>query len=128
MAVKFRTLQRAEPGVAGGGTPKWYASKVNTGKVDTEKLSYDIAEFCSLSEPDVQAVIRAMLKLLPRYMNDGKIIELGSLGSFHIAFSSKGHDTEEEVSANSIYRPRIRFRPAVMLQQSLDRLKFSKSD
>ena len=128
MSVKFKTLERGEPGVVGGGTKKWYAIKANTGRVNLEQMSSDITEFCSLSEPDVLAVIRALLKLMPRYIKDGKIIEMGSLGNLRLNFSSTGHATEEEVSGSSIYRPRLSFYANSKLQETLNNLKFSKID
>jgi len=38
MAIKYKTIKRGEPGVKGGGTPKYYAKPVVQGERNLEQL------------------------------------------------------------------------------------------
>mgnify|MGYP006897125390 CR=1 FL=1 len=42
MSIKFKIIERSEPGVAGGGTKKFYASAKMTGIVDIDQLTTSI--------------------------------------------------------------------------------------
>ncbi|MDY3434463.1 DNA-binding protein, partial [Riemerella anatipestifer] len=42
MSIKYKTIQKAQPGVAGGGDKKFYASPVYQGEKTLEGLTKDI--------------------------------------------------------------------------------------
>ena len=57
MPVKFKTVEKGEPGVAGGGVKKYYASKVSNGEITLRALAKDIASSSTVSMADVTAVL-----------------------------------------------------------------------
>lgn len=38
MSIKYKLIEKGQPGVAGGGTKKWYASIVTDGELDIDDI------------------------------------------------------------------------------------------
>ena len=60
MPIKYRAVLRPEPGVEGGGERKYYASLVLGDEVTVDLLVKQIEKFCTLTRPDIVAVIAAL--------------------------------------------------------------------
>jgi hypothetical protein len=60
MAIKYKSIQKTQPGVAGGGTKKIYATIVIDGEATIDDPVQEIEKFSSLSEPDIRVVIIAL--------------------------------------------------------------------
>lgn len=60
MPISYKLIQRPEPGVAGGGVKKWYASLVLKEQLSIDDLVKSIEKFSALSEPDIRGVIVAL--------------------------------------------------------------------
>ncbi len=58
----------------------------------------------------------------------GRIVRLGSLGSFQVSLSSDGKPTADEVSALDIVKNRINFRPGKKLRQMLQLVSYQKDE
>ncbi len=126
MAILFKPILRPEPGVVGGGTPKFYASVHREQSVDLKKFIADVTRASTLNRADVHAAIQAFLELIPNYLADGKIVNLGDLGSFYANISSVGEETGEAVTSNSIKKATVRFRPGVEMRDLVKNFKFKK--
>lgn len=127
MAVKFKTIEKGQPGVVGGGQKKFYASPVSNGEADLEALTKAIEKVCTVNGADIRAVLYAMVETTDDLLADGRIVRLGELGSLRVSFSSEGKDTAEEVNANSIKSSKIIFTPGKMLKKMLDNLEYKKA-
>ncbi len=128
MSILFKPILRPEPGVVGGGTPKFYASIHREQAVDLKKFIADVTRACTLNRADVHAAIQAFLEMIPYYLADGKIVKLGELGSFYTTISSAGEDAPEDVTSNSIKKANVRFRPAAEMKNLVRNFKFQKLD
>jgi len=126
MSILFKTILRSEPGVAGGGTPKYYASVHREQPVDIRKFVADVTRASTLNRADVHAAIQALLELIPNYLADGKIVRLGDLGSFDANISSVGEASEEDVTSNSIKKAYVRFRAGAEMKELVNNFKFQK--
>ena len=126
MAILFKPILRPEPGVAGGGTPKYYASVHREQPVDIRRFVSDVTRASTLNRADVHAAIQAFLELIPWYLADGKIVQLGELGSFYVNISSVGQDAEENVTSHTIKRANVRFRPGQEMKELVNNFKFQK--
>lgn len=126
MAILFKPILRPEPGVAGGGNPKYYASVHREQPVDIRKFVLDVTRASTLNRADVHAAIQAFLELIPNYLADGKIVRLGDLGSFYSNISSVGEESEEAVTSNSIRKAYVRFRPGAEMNELVSNFKFQK--
>ena len=126
MAIKFKTIQRGQPGVAGGGTKKFYAAPVSKGEKTLEGITKSVEKISTVSGADIRAVLYASVDVIVDDLANGQIVRLGDLGSFRVSFSSAGATTETAVNANAVKNTRIIFTPGSRLKQMLGNLKFEK--
>lgn len=127
MSIKYTVIERGEPGVAGGGTKKWYAVIRNDGEVTIDDLVGEIEKFSSLSESDIRAVIIALENVIQKKLTDGKIIRLDKLGSFYPSLSSSGADSEEKFNVSLIKGAKVNYRPGKRINDALSTATFTKS-
>lgn len=125
MSIKYNIVQRGEPGVAGGGTLKFYAVANSRKTIGMDELTDEIASLSTVNGADVQAVLFGLLETITKFMNKGHGIQLGDLGYLRVSFSCEGNDTEEEVTPASITSKRILFRPGKKLRNMLKTVEFT---
>ena len=126
MAVKFRVVQKGEPGVAGGGAKKHYAQVVNTGVQDIDALTRAIEKISTVSGADIRAVLYALTDVMTESLANSNIVRLGELGSIRVSLSSAGFADEKEVDYKAVRRARILFTPGTGLKNMLKTLKYTK--
>jgi predicted histone-like DNA-binding protein len=127
MAIKFRAVQRAQPGVTGGGAKKYYAVPVMNGEWDIERLTRAIEKICTVSGADIRAVLYALVDVSTEGIDDGAIIRLGDLGSMRVTLGSEGRNTPDEVDASCIKKAGIIFTPGKRIKKTLDDVKYVKT-
>ena len=127
MAVKYKVIQRGQPGVAGGGEKKYYANAVTNGELTLEKLTTRIEKNSTVGGADIRAVLYAMVDLMRDELEDGAIVRLGDLGSLRISISSNGEAEEKDVTANSIKGAKCIFTPGSSLKKMLNNLTYEKT-
>lgn len=127
MAIKYNIVERGEPGVAGGGTKKYYASAVTTGNLDIEELTEQIERISTVSGADIRAVLYGIVDVVPKLLANGNIVQIGDLGSFRVSVSSEASDTAEEVTAAKIKKSKILFRPGKKFSAMLKTLEYKKA-
>ena len=127
MSVLFKAVRKSQPGLAGGGNYKFYASIVRQQPVELRKFANEIASRCTLTTTDVYAVLESFLERMHTYMEEGRIIRLGDFGSFTPFLSSNGEVTPEDITKHSISKMRISFRPGMELHDRLSRIKYLKT-
>ncbi|GAA5520375.1 hypothetical protein LQ318_01495 [Aliifodinibius salicampi] len=126
MAISIKAIEKGEPGVAGGGETKWYASANATGDININELSELIEMISTVSDIDISGVLKSFIKVVPRELAAGNIVRLGDLGYLRVSISSEGHDSEDEVGPNSVIGRRIIFTPGPELKKMLHNLEFKK--
>lgn len=126
MSVKYKSVERAEPGVAGGGERKHYATIVRSEQVDLRKFMREIADRHSINMPDVIAVLESFMDLTGMYLLEGRTINLGQLGYFSPSIRSNPEESPEEVNRSSIRSFHVNFRPSVLLKERLMSARFQK--
>lgn len=117
MSVKFNAVERGEPGVAGGGNKKYYASAKITGETDLDQLTTKIEKISTVHGADVRAVLYALVDITAAELADSKIVRLGDLGSFKLSLRSNAADTPDAVNASAIKSNKIVFYPGKKLQE-----------
>jgi predicted histone-like DNA-binding protein len=122
----YKTVPKTQPGVAGGGQIKYYASIVRDRPVNLRKFASEISAKCTLNTGDVFAVLELFLQQLDYHMEDGRVIKLGDLGTFSPSLHSNGELTPEKVSSVNISNYRVVFKPSAYLADRLSRVKFEK--
>ena len=126
MTIKFKAQEKAQPGVAGGGVKKHYASIVLDGEATIDDLEKDIEKFSSLTEPDIRGVIIALENSIQTKLSEGKIVRLEKLGSLYPAISSTGVEKAEDVTSAIIKEAYINYRPGERLIKTLNGSGFVK--
>lgn len=127
MAIKYNVIERGQPGVAGGGEKKFYASTVADGEMTLTKLTKRIEKISTVSGADIRAVVYAMVDVMKDSLAEGQIVRLGDLGSLRISLSSRAEETAEDVNANSIRAARTIFTPGKDLKETLKILEYRKA-
>lgn len=125
--MKYKIVKKAEPGVSGGGTPKYYAFPHYSGEIDIFALSKKLAIRSTLTQIDCFAVLMGMTNLVAEELLEGNIVRLGTIGTFRISLSSEASQTVEDISATSIKKSRVLFRPSQVFRGNLSGLKFEKA-
>lgn len=126
MAVKFKSIEKGQPGVAGGGTKKWYATPVHRGEKTIEDITKSVEKISTVSGADIRAVNYASVDVAVDFLADGYIVRLGDLGSIRISCSSNGVATEADVNATIIKNVSYIFTPGTKLKQLAATIKFEK--
>jgi len=127
MPIKFKVIERGQPGVAGGGTKKFYASPVMDGEMTLADLTKSIEKICTVSGADIRAVLYALVDVSVDSLSDGTIVRLGDLGSLRTSLSSEGKDKETEVTASAVKNASIIFTPGSRIKEMLAAAKFQKA-
>lgn len=126
MAVKYKVIERGQPGVEGGGVKKHYASSVTNGELTLEKLTKRIEQNSTVGGADIRAVLYSLVEVMQHGLEEGSIVRLGDLGSLRISISSNGEATAEEVTSHSIKNARCIFNPSKALKNMLKTLEYEK--
>jgi len=126
MSVKYKVIEKGQPGVAGGGVKKYYATSVFTGEKNLEQLTKSIEKISTVSGADIRAVLYAMVDVITEELSDSQIVRLGELGSLRLNVSSEGKDTSKDVSATAIRSTKLVFTPGKKLKEMQQTLKFEK--
>ena len=126
MSIKIKSVARPQPGVAGGGVKKFYASPVHGREVTLEAMTKGIEKTSTVNGADIRAVLYAMVEEAVLGLSEGRIIRLGDLGSLRITIKSEGRATAAEVSASSVKKAGVIFTPGAKLQEMLKNAKYVK--
>ena len=126
MAIQIKAVERAQPGVAGGGVKKYYASPVQGREITLEGLTKGIEKTSTVSGADIRAVLYALVEEATAGLSEGRIIRLGDLGSLRITLSSEGREKPEQVTAAVVKKAGVIFTPGKKIQDMLKTAKFTK--
>jgi len=125
MAVKLKAVQRVNPQDV-TAPQKFYALAVGDGRTNLKRLARLIAMQCTVNRADCLAVLAALEDNIIMELQEGRIVELGELGTFQLGVSSMGSLTSEEVGSSSVKKARLNFRPGEELKKMLNNLSFTK--
>jgi len=125
MAVKYKVISRKSLHEV-EAPHKYFAVAIGDGTVTMDTLVQEMAGRFGVSEADCYRFIMAYEEIIIRHLSQGQIVKLSNLGTFQISISSVGKDTPKAVTARSIVKSRIIFRPASRMKTLLKRLSFEK--
>ncbi|MFL1576966.1 HU family DNA-binding protein [Riemerella anatipestifer] len=126
MSIKFKVIERGQPGVSGGGNKKWYASAATDGEVGIDELVKQIEKFSALSEADIKGVIIALENVIQNALSDSKIVRLEKLGTLYPTLSSGGSATEKDFTQSLIKSVGVNYRPGKRILDSMKAAGFEK--
>jgi predicted histone-like DNA-binding protein len=126
MTIKYKLIEKAQPGVPGGGEKKWYAQIVYGEEVTVDELVKKIEKFCSLTEPDIKGVISALENVIQDEVAASRIVRMEKLGSFYPAISSEGDTDPEKITSDSIKKVSMNYRPGDRILKAINDAGFKK--
>jgi predicted histone-like DNA-binding protein len=106
---------------------KYYAYAITTGMVDFERLAYLVSNQCTVRAADCLAVLRALEHNMMDELEQGRTVQFGDLGLFHIGVQAEGKATLEEVNSTTVKSARLNFRPAKRMRKMLKGLEYKMS-
>ena len=121
--VAIKPLERRNPQDVNAEN-KYYAKAISQGTIDFERLAYLVSNQCTVRESDCYAVLRALEHNIMDELKQGKVVQLGGLGNLQVGVSSNGELLPEEVSANSVKKAHMNFRPGSKLRDMLEVMKY----
>lgn len=126
MPVEFVVVARKDP-LDLESPQHYYPRAKSSGMVGIRELAEEIAGFSTLSTVDVIAALEGLLQVIPRHINNGKLVRLGDLGTFRLTFKSEGAESPEAVTAKNIKSTRLIFRPGKEFQKALKVIQYRKA-
>jgi len=126
MSILYKIIGRTQPGVVGGGQIKYYAGIAREREVSLREMVREISSRSTVTTADAMAVIENFLELVPKFLRNGRTVNLGQLGSFRVNISSKGYDTPDEVGNYSIKRNKISFLPSAEMRENMGTVRYTK--
>ncbi len=120
--MKYKVLKRANP--LNRDEELYYPSPVFGEQIGEDELTEEISFASSVNPSDVRSVLSNLLEILPRHLMHGDSVNLEKFGIFRLSFESTGSQTESEVSAQNITRPKILFRPSTKLRDKILKTSF----
>ena len=126
MSIDYNVVERGQPGVVGGGEKKFYAHIVYGKEATIDELVKNIEKFSALSESDIRGVIYALENVAQDLLAQGRIVRLEKLGSFYPAISSRGEDEAADVTAASIRKVSVNYRPGNRILSAMKDAGFKK--
>jgi len=127
MPIKYKLVEKGQPGVIGGGEKKWYASIVNDGEMTVDDLVKSIEKFSALSEADIKGVIIALENVIQDALASSKIVRLEKLGTLYPSLSSEGVvNAEQFTAATHIKGTKVNYRPGKRISDAMKNAGYSR--
>ena len=106
--IEYKKVKRK---VSVGSNPgeKFYADIVRGQTVELDEIYKDMTDLTSLSRGDAMNAIDTLTQLFSKYFRSGRNVNLGQFGRFRIYLNATAVDTLEEVTADTIKNPTVRF-------------------
>ena len=111
MSVKIRKVVNNLKGSKTQG--KVYGRAVVSDTINTKKLCQNIRDRCTLTEPDVVAVVSALITEVSGQLALGNRVVLDGFGSFKVGLSSTPADSAKKFTSANIKCLRVIFQPAI---------------
>lgn len=109
-----RKVQKSEEQPQGlSSRGKIYGKAVVDGVIRTKEIAEKIGKRCTLTEPDIIAVINALETEIAYALADGKRVILDGFGSFKVGISTSPADTPKKFTTANIKGFHVVFAPAI---------------
>lgn len=115
MSVKNRKVVNNRKGSKTQG--KIYGRAVVSDTIYTKKLCQNIRDRCTLTEPDVVAVVSALVTEVTAQLALGNRVVLDGFGSFKVGLNTSPADTAKKFTSANIVGMHVIFQSAIEMQQ-----------
>ena len=115
MSVKYKKVVNNRKNSKTKG--KVYGRAVVDGVIDTKEIAGKISKRCTLTEPDIIAVINALETEISYGLADGKRVVLDGFGSFKVGLTTTPADSAKKFTSANIKGMHVIFLPATEMEQ-----------
>lgn len=124
--MKYKVIERKKPGTQDF---KYYGTVVLGEPVGIRAIVKEIEEKCTLTQPDILAVLSALESAIAAKLRNGQSVRFGTLGSFRPTITSEGATSAATWAPNMVKKVRAVFTPSSQLKKdlSLKNCTFSKA-
>ena len=123
MSILYSAVQRANPSKR--DEVLWYPVLKRISKLSEREVALQISEETTLNPKEAEISIYQLEKILVRSLLNGQTVSLGEIGTFSLTVKATGSATAEEVSARSVNKIMLRFRPSDNLRYKLNQATLS---
>lgn len=100
------------------GQTIYFAQRLAHPRKSLSDIERSIAFATTLTRADVRACIVALTDIVEGYLQDGFAVDLGELGMLCLMISSRQSLKEEDVTAQTLRTPRVRYFPKSKLRRA----------
>ena len=100
------------------GQTIYFAQRRTHPRKSLADIERSIAFATTLTRADVRACIVALTDIVEGYLQDGFAVDLGELGMLCVMISSRQSLKEEDVTAQTLRTPRVRYFPKSKLRRA----------
>ena len=125
MSINYRVISKKDPRNP-SAPPRYYASLKSGGRSDMRQVARQIAMISTVSSGDTLGVLEGLLAVVPQELAEGRVVELGELGSFRLSARSESAPEPGGISARSITGVKVIFMPGKLFKQALMDIKYQK--
>ncbi len=116
--IKRKNLQTKQYG--------WYATAIASGEATLDMIASKIENRCTVTRPDILAVLAAFNDEITDRLALGQIVRLGELGTLQLGLSSKGAASEDKWDPILIRKAHVNFRAGTRLKGSAERVNYKR--
>lgn len=125
MSINYKLVERGNP-LDPAIPKKFYALAVRKETVSIGKVANLVAGKTSLDHVDTEAAVQAVVDVIINELQEGRAVQLGSLGTFSVRLTSEGAETADKFNVSDIKKAKISYRPSRELEASARNFKFEK--
>ena len=125
MSVRYVTTLLGNP--ADPSAPKkHYLIERCLGNIDRDYLIKDMVRNTSLTAMEAATGIDYMFNAIPRFLELGFTVQIGTMGFFKVSIKSEGSDTQDEATPDKIKSKHLRFYPGRDIRKTINELPVEK--
>ena len=114
--MKYVVQERRKPGTE---DYKFYGLVRLSGKITINDIAKEIAEYCTVTRPDILAVLDALQTRIAEHLRRGETLRFDKLGCFRPTMKSGGAATAAAWNPAMVKKVNVVFRPNNEILQTL---------
>lgn len=92
--------------------------------LDFDQVCGLIAHRSTLTEGEVEFVLREVVQVIIENIEDGRGTQLGPLGTVDLSLEAESRPTSEELTLSTVKRIKLLFKPSAKIKQALKEVRF----
>jgi len=125
MGIRYKVVKQVF-GFDKTNTPRYVVRPVISGVLTFDKVRTQVMQICGAHRGTVNLVIDGLIDVMINNLEMGHSVQLGDFGTIRPGIRAKAQNSEEDATADTIYRRRINFVPGKLLNNFLQDVSMNK--